>query len=99
MLAGAATIGVLLYPTALGLGPFDPYAMGFANPLLPLLLSTAAAVVWWRGQRATAVVLLAVLGSWLLALGESQNLWDYLLDAWLWLYALGRLTAGILEKT
>ncbi len=99
ILTGAATAGVLLYPMTLGLGPFDPYAMGFAGPLLPLLLSAAAAAAWWWGLRATAVVLLAVLGSWLLALGESQNLWDYLLDAWLWLYAVARLAARILAKT
>ena len=41
------------------------------------------------------VILLAVLAGWLLALGESQNLWDYLLDTWLWLYALVRLAARI----
>ncbi len=99
ILTGAAAAGVLLYPMALGLGPFDPYPMGFAGPLLPLLLSAAAAVAWWHGLRATAVVLLAVLGSWLLALGESRNLWDYLLDGWLWLYAVARLAARFLTKT
>ncbi len=88
MLTGAAAAGLPLYPMALGLGPFDPYAMGFAGPLLPLLLAAAATAAWWRGLRTTAAVLLAVLGGWLLALGESQNLWDYLLDAWLWLYAM-----------
>lgn len=99
MLTGAAIAGVVLYPMALGLGPFDPYAAGFSGPLLPLLLAVAAAAGWWRGLRAAAVVLLAVLGGWLLALGESQNLWDYLLDAWLWLYALARLAMRILTKT
>jgi hypothetical protein len=99
MLTGAAAVGLLLYPMALGLGPFDPYAMGFAGPLLPLLLAAAAAAAWWRGLRATAVVLLAVLWGWLLALGESQNLWDYLLDAWLWLYALLWLAVRIFPKT
>ena len=99
LLTGAAATGLLLYPMALGLGPFDPYAMGFAGPLLPLLLAVAAAAAWWQGLRATAVVLLAVLWGWLLALGESQNLWDYLLDAWLWLYAILWLAARIFTKT
>lgn len=99
LLAGAAAAGVLLYPMALGLGPFDPYALGFAGPLLPLLLAVATAAAWWQGLRATALVLLVVLWSWLLGLGESQNLWDYLLDAWLWLYALVWSAARIAAKT
>ena len=62
--------------------------MGQAGPVLPLLAATAAGLAWWRGRRGTALVLLAALWCWLPALGESENLWDYLLDGWLWLYAL-----------
>lgn len=97
LLSGAAAAGLLLYPMALGLGPFDPYTLGFAGPLLPLLLAATIATAWWCGLHATAVVLLAVLWGWLTALGESQNLWDYLLDPWLWIYALAWVTTRIVR--
>ena len=99
LVTGAALAGLLLYPMALGLGPFDPYALGFSGPWLPLLIAAAAAAAWWRGLRATALVLLAVLWGWLLGLGESHNLWDYLLDAWLWLFALLWLPRRIFTRT
>jgi len=88
LLIGAAVAGLLLYPMALGLGPFDPYALGQTGPVLPLLAAAAAGLAWWRGRRGAALVLLAALWCWLPTLGESANLWDYLLDGWLWLYAL-----------
>ena len=103
-MGGAALTGLLLYPMALGLGPFDPYSLGFSGlgfsaPWLPLLLAAAATAAWWRGLRATAVVLLAVFWGWLLGVGESQNLWNYLLDAWLWLFALAWLPYSLVTRT
>ena len=88
ILIGAAFAALTLYPLALGLGPFDPYALGYAGQALPLILGLGAALSWWWGRRWTAVLLAAVLWAWLLELGESQNLWDYLLDAWLGLFAV-----------
>ena len=39
--------GLLLYPLALGLGPFDPYRLGYASPwFLALLLALAVAGVY-----------------------------------------------------
>ncbi len=77
-----------LYSMALGYGPFDPYGMGFGGPLLPLALAVTAALLWFIGNRPSALLLLAVLWCWLLGLGESDNLWDYLLDLWTLLAAL-----------
>lgn len=88
ILLGAALAALILYPMALGLGPFDPYALGYSGLALPLALGLGAALAWWQGWRLTAVLLAAVLWAWLLELGESQNLWDYLLDAWLGWYAI-----------
>ena len=73
LLIGAAVAGLLLYPMALGLGPYDPYSLGFSGPALPLLLAAVAAAAWWRGLHATALVLLAVLWDWLLGLGEDRK--------------------------
>jgi len=80
---------LLLYPMALGLGPFDPYGLGFSGPLLPSCLAALAILAWFTALRSGALVLLAALWAWQLRLGESANLWDYLLDPWTALALLG----------
>ena len=97
ILTGAAIAAMILYPMALGLSLFDPYSMGYSGLVLPLMVASGATLAWWGGRRSTAMILAAVLWSWLLELGESQNLWDYLLDAWLGLYAVVWLLAAPLR--
>lgn len=85
--AAIVAAGVLLFPTALGAGPFDLYRSGFQP--LPLLgvLGLAGLALCWRAPLLT--LLLAVdLGAYALGLADSSNLWDYLLDPVLFLYAL-----------
>ena len=82
-----ATASVLLYPSALGLGPqnFDAYALGW--PWLywaqSLVLfggaGSAAALLIRRGNRFGYILGLALLG-YAIGFQESENLWDYLLD-------------------
>jgi hypothetical protein len=88
LLSGAALLGLLLYPMTLGLSHIDPYALGYAHPALPLALTLASGAAAWAGMRGVAWLGAAILWVWLIGLGESQNLWDYLLDAWIFLYAI-----------
>lgn len=82
-----AVAALLLYPSALGLGPqnFDAYALGWPwlHRNLSLLLfggtGLAAGALIWRGNRFGYVLLLALLG-YGIGFQESENLWDYLLD-------------------
>jgi hypothetical protein len=72
--------GLALYPPALGLGPFDPYRLGYGDPWLMFALLLLAMAAWFLGfHLVTLCIVLAVLahaaGSY-----ESRNLWDYLLD-------------------
>jgi hypothetical protein len=84
VLAGA----IFLYPAALGLTYFDPYALGYGSPWLAASLLALALGAWYlRLEWLTALILLAVVARLGNAL-ESRNLWDYLLDPWLVLYAL-----------
>ena len=95
--AGAAALGVCLYPAALGLGMFDPYRLGFGDLTLLSGLLAAALLAALRGYGLAAVWLsLAVLG-WALGLGESTNLWNYLIDPWVCLYALAVLLRRVLR--
>jgi hypothetical protein len=78
---------VLLYPSALGMGPqnFDTYALGwpwlFWARSLVLFggVAVAAAGLILRGNRFGYVLLLALLG-YAVGFQESTNLWDYLMD-------------------
>lgn len=83
--------GVLLYPLAMGFGPADPYRFGFAHPGFVLALLLLAAAAWFRRLLFVAsCVALAVL-AWAAGLGESRNLWDYLLDPLVAAWGLGAL--------
>lgn len=83
--------GLVLYPLALGPGPFDPYRLGYANPwFLAGLLALALAGGLRRLTLATWCLALAVL-AWAVGLYESRNLWDYLVDPLVAAWGLGAL--------
>ncbi|HXV61448.1 MAG TPA: hypothetical protein VEK15_12180 [Vicinamibacteria bacterium] len=81
-----------LYPMALGLGPYDPYDLGFSGApvmLVGLALLTASAFV--AGKKLLLAAVVAAVLSFGLELGASENLWDYLVDPWLFVYACYRI--------
>ncbi|MCY3878407.1 MAG: hypothetical protein OXF74_04415 [Rhodobacteraceae bacterium] len=76
----AFLVGILLYPMALGLGAFDPYALGY-HPSSALVVAAAAAAAWWcPGLRLIAVWLTSALLAHTFQIGDSDNLFDYILD-------------------
>ncbi len=89
ILVGAG--GLVLYPLALGLGPFDPYRLGYANPwFLAGLLALAVAAGLRRLTLVSWCLALAVL-AWAVGGYESRNLWDYLVDPLVAAWGLGAL--------
>lgn len=72
--------GAALYPLALGLSMYDPYALGFGSWELYLALLTISMVAW-RMQLHLAVfwIVASVLG-YTFRLYEATNLWNYLID-------------------
>lgn len=88
LLWGVVLVGVVFYPLALGLGAFDPYRLGYVPIWMSLLLILSSVFCWFRGRRDLAVVLLLPLLAFNLKLLESENLWDYLLDPLLFIYAV-----------
>lgn len=81
----------LLYPLALGAGSLDPYRWGFGAPwFLAAVLALGGLAYRVRWPLVPTVVALAVL-AWSFGLYESRNLWDYLMDPLLVIYAAWRV--------
>ena len=81
-------IAILFYPLALGLGMLDPYAWGYGSLGLLISIVFFASVCgllgWTKGVWIIAIAIVAWAGHW----HESTNLWDYVLDPLLCLWAL-----------
>jgi hypothetical protein len=92
-LAGwAAVAGMALYPQTLGLTRLDPYELGY-RPRVLVLLVVGLVVWWWWGRLGAALVLTSGVAAFNLGLLESDNLWDYLLDPALFVWAVCGLVA------
>lgn len=88
----------VLYPMVLGFGLFDPYRLGYGNYwFLGILLLLSLAAWFWRFYLAALSIALAVL-AWSAGWYESANLWDYLLDPLLAVFALGALVKQNMAK-
>ena len=88
-----AAAAVLLYPSALGWGDWDAYRLGWGSALgswlLWLGLALICVVSWFTGLRVLPATVALGLLAWSFGLLESGNLWDYLLDPWISVFALG----------
>lgn len=83
-----AIIALCFYPFALGLGMIDPYAWGYGS--IPFLIAVLFFALvcglanWTKGVWIIAIAILA----WSVHWHESTNLWDYLLDPFLVIWAV-----------
>jgi hypothetical protein len=88
MLRAIAIAAVVFYPLALGFTEFDPYRLGYGNLWFIVFLLGLAV---WSGLRYSAFFTLCLalaVAAWSAGWNESPNLWDYLLDPWLAIYAI-----------
>jgi len=83
-----SVIALLLHPFALGIGPLDPYRSGFAGIAFILALALLALWAMRRNLMLLPLALSLAALAWSLGWYESTNLWDYLIDAPLSIYAL-----------
>ena len=93
-----ATVAVVFYPLALGFGMLDPYAWGYGSIGL-LIAAILFAIVcglagWIKGVWVLSFAIIAWAAHW----HESANLWDYLLDPFLALWALFAIPNAIYLK-
>ena len=81
-------VAVCFYPLALGFGMFDPYRPGYGNLWFMAILLGLAVLAGLRYSRLLALCISLAVVAWSIGWYESTNLWDYLLDPWLAIYAL-----------
>jgi hypothetical protein len=86
-----AVAGILLYPSAMGLVPLDVYALGYRPTALLLVLLALVILAWMTRRTMSAYVILVVVAAFNVHLLESDNLWDYLTDPFITLWAWGWL--------
>jgi multisubunit Na+/H+ antiporter MnhF subunit len=93
-----ALAAAFLYPFALGWTRFDPYALGFGSIefITALLLITLAS--WWARLNLVVLVVVVAVLAFLGGAYESRNLWDYLIDPLVSVYALAWLLAGVRRR-
>lgn len=83
-----ALSALAFYPMALGVGAFDPYRLGYGDPLFVSVLLLVTFAAWfWKFPLIALCIALATL-AWAIGWYESVNLWDYLLDPFVSIYAL-----------
>ena len=93
-----ALIALCFYPFALGLGMVDPYAWGYGSVTLFIAVLVFALVCglanWAKGVWIIGIAIIA----WGIHWQESMNLWDYLLDPFLAIWASFSLFGAVLQK-
>lgn len=89
MLVAAAAL--LLYPMTLGMSLYDPYRMGYGDSVFVAVVLVIASAAWLLRYSLIATSLALATLAWSLGWYESTNLWDYLLDPLVAIYAAGRL--------
>ncbi len=88
LLAAAASTGLILYALSSGLTALDLYSLGFGSGAFMVVLALATILCWRYRPGAALVILFGVL-AFDLGLLASANVWDYLLDPALVLFAWG----------
>lgn len=79
--------GVFLYPTALGWGNWDAYRLGWGSYGMLFGLLALVFAFWYQGLRLLPLLVALALLGWVAGVMESGNLWDYLIDPWLVIFA------------
>lgn len=88
VLVVVAVAALFLYPMALGWGDWDAYRPGWGAPGMLAVLLLISLLAWAQGLRLLPTLVGLALLAWTAGLLESTNLWDYLIDPWLAIFAI-----------
>lgn len=84
-----AVAGFCLYPSSLGLLDVDLYALGYTPRYLGLILLALALYSSWKKYYLALILLCAGVFAYGLGFLPTLNLWNYLIDPLVFLYAVG----------
>jgi hypothetical protein len=93
-----ALLAIAFYPFALGVGMLDPYAWGYGSIaflISVLIFALICGIAGWT--KGVWIVGLAIV-AWSFGWHESTNLWDYLLDPLLAIWAIVGMFSAALRK-
>jgi hypothetical protein len=90
-----AVLAVVFYPFALGISMFDPYTWGYGSNAFLISILILALVCGLAGWTKGVWIIGAAIIAWSLRWHESSNLWDYLLDPVLAIWALFAAWSGL----
>ena len=93
-----ALAALFLYPFALGWTPFDPYSLGYGSIGFVTVLLMVTLAAWRAKLYAVVFIVIAAALAYLAGAYESRNLWDYLIDPLVSVYALVRLLSGLRHR-
>lgn len=88
LLALIGLAAVVFYPMALGYGAADPYRSGYGSVWFVAALLLAALAAWSGKNYLIALCIACATLAWAAGWYESGNLWDYLLDPFVSVYAM-----------
>jgi hypothetical protein len=69
----------------------DPYVWGYDSITLLTAVMAVALDAWLVGSNRIAIILALAILAWAAGWHESTNLWDYILDPFLGLWAIASL--------
>lgn len=93
-----AISAALLYPMALGFSMSDPYRLGYGEPFFITALLILASLAWLHRSFLIPLCISLATLAWSIGWLESDNLWDYLLDPFVAIYALSALLIGSVKR-
>jgi len=91
LLSMIALAALALYPMALGVGAYDPYRLGYGDPLFVTVLLSLALIAWFRNSSMLVLCIAFATLAWATGWYESDNLWDYLIDPFVSIYAFATI--------
>lgn len=83
-----ALLSILFYPFALGFTMFDPYAWGYGSIIFVSSVMVVAFLLFFAKQSWEALMVSLAVIAWSIHWHESANLWDYLFDPFLAIWAI-----------
>lgn len=92
-----SVLALLLYPFALGIGMSDPYRSGFGGVGLLVMLALLSLWSMRRGSYLLPTACSLAVAAWSIGWCESTNIWDYLIDVPLAIYAIVQTVKAMLK--